>query len=633
VSIRNLQEFGELWKQTQLGQLLDDPLMAEFKKEVQVQLSERLEKTFGLSLESVVSLPAGEVAVGMIAPNHQTAGYVLTLDVAGKHAETDEYLANLAQTLVTGGVKKSVETYNEQQITVLTFPPSEAPQAHGNARAEPRIEPKERKAYYTRKQDVLLASDQLHLIQLMSDRVREPSGRSLADVEAYQVVMKRCLRDLPSGIQPSVCWYIEPLDYGESVQMLLRSSTPQKQRDRPTIFSILKRHGFDAIQGIGGTVSVKTEDQESVYRTFVYAKKPYREAMRMLDFPDGTNFAPPIWMPSDLARCTMFYINPAEIFDNFGVLFDAFLMPGEEGVWNDILEGLEKDPHGPQINIREELIAHFDNRILGMSRYEKPIHTKSESIVVAIELKEGHESGMLAGVEKLFGNDPEMEAMVHNSYTIWHRRDVEVIRPEDLDFDVPPIVGGPGGLVDAPVLPKQPQQGAAPPPPAFPDGGIVVAKGCLFVSTNIEYLKTILDRLDAPDESAKAMIGDEAEYKEVDRIFAGMGLTDKPHFFQFFARTHETLRPTYEMVRQNQMAQSQALFGKLLNRLLSPDEEAGMRRQIVNGDTMPEFDQVQHYFGLVGIYGVSEENGYFIMGFAEEREGEKEAETKTDSQE
>jgi hypothetical protein len=35
---------------------------------------------------------------------------------------------------------------------------------------------------------------------------------------------------------------------------------------------------------------------------------------------------------------------------------------------------------------------------------------------------------------------------------------------------------------------------------------------------------------------------------------------------------------------------------------------------------MPEFDKVQHYFGKVGIFGVTEENGYFIKGFTVEQE-------------
>ena len=594
-SIRNLKDFSEQWKQTQFGQLMDDPLMQDFKHEIQKRLTERMEKTFGLTFDGISSLPSGEVAFGMIAVPNQTPGYVLTMDVAGKRSETNEYLAKLTQKLVAAGVKKSTETYKGQQITVLVFPPPETPLTLENTKVEIKFEPMERKAYYLFQQDVLIASDQLPLLRLIADRITDQRSKALADVEAYQVVMKRCIGDMPSGTLPIIRWYIEPLDYSESIRVLLRGPVAQNRKDKPSIFSILKQQGFDAIRGIGGIVSVKTEAQESVSRAFIYAKKPYRLAMRMLNFPDSTNFAPPIWMPNDLARCTMLSIDPLAIFDNVGVLFDALVMPGEEGVWKDILLGLEEDPYGPQINIREELIVNLGNRVFGLTRHETPISIKSESIVVAVELKAGRESATQAGIEKLLGTDPEIKGTAHRSHIIWHRIPAE---------EIP---------VPAQNVPQEDLQ------PVFPDAGVVVAKGYLFASTNAEYLKTILDRLDMPNESAKSTIGNVAEYKEVNQIFASMGLTNKPHYFQFFARAHETLRPTYEMIRQGQMAQSQASLNRLLNEIFVPDEETGVRRQIVDGSTMPEFEKIEHYFGKIGIYGISEENGYFIKGFTLER--------------
>ena len=508
-SIQNLKDFGKQWKQTQFGQLLDDPLMANFKNEIQKQLTERMQNTFGLTLDGIASLPSGEVAFGMLAVPNQVPGYVLTMDVAGQRPETDTYLTNLTQKLVAVGVKKSTETYKNQQITILVFPPPEAPPAaRGNARIE-LPPPIERRAYYMFFQEVLIASDQLHLLKLIADRIADQTGKSLADVEGYQVTMKRCVGELPAGVQPSLRWYIEPLDYGESIRILLRGPAAQNRRDKPSIFSVLKQQGLDAIQGVGGIVSVKTETQESVYRTFIYTKKPYRLAMRMFTFPDSTNFVPPIWMPSDLARCTMVYVNPTEIFDNFGVLFDALIMPGEEGLWSSILNDLEKGPHGPQINLRDELVAHLGNRVLGMSRYEKPITVKSESIVIAVELKDGSESAMLAGLEKLFGTDPEMAAVHHNSYKIWHRKPLEDIIVPFNDFDIPDFFNfdnAPGKVQTVPVK-SAVQVEDEDRPPAFPDGGVVVAKNCLFVSTNRDYLKLILDRLDSPSESAKSTIG------------------------------------------------------------------------------------------------------------------------------
>ena len=622
-SIRSLNEFTEQWSQTQFGQLMNDPLMDNFKKEVQKQLTERMENTFGLTLDGISSLPSGEVAFGMIAVPSQIPGYALTMDITGKRTETNEYLANLTRKLIAAGVTKTTEIYRGQQITILKFPPPETPPTIRGTRVEITFEPIERKAYYMFWQDVLIASDRLQLIQLLADRLAgQNNSKPLSEVESYQIVMKRCTGDMPNGASPILRWYVEPLDYGESVRTVLQNQRPSMQnRSRTSIFSILKEQGFDAIRGIGGVVSVKAEEQESVYRTFIHTKKPYRLAMRMLDFPTNTNFTPPTWMPNDLARCTMVYVDPLAIFDNVGVLFDAIIMPGETGVWQDIMDGLRTDPLGPRIDVREELVVNLGNRILGMSRYEKPITVKSESMVVAVELKAGRESAMLAGIEKLFGTDPEMQPTKHGAYKIWHRKPLEVQGPiSDEELGIPPLFGdhspNNGNAASMVVVRGQAPAGEEDRPPMFPEGGVVVAKGCLFVSTNIEYLKVILDRLDAP---AASSIGNEAEYREVKQIFANLGLTDKPHFFQFFARTHETLRPTYEMIRLDRMAQSQALLAKFLNEFLSPEEGTGIRRQIIDGSTLPEFNKVQHYFGTVGIFGTSEETGYFIKGFTEER--------------
>jgi len=618
-SIKNLKDFGDQWSQTQFGKLTNDPLLENFKKEIQSQLTERMERTFGLTLDGISSLPSGEIAFGMIAIPHVIPGYVLTMDVAEKRKEADEYLANLTQKLVSAGVKKTTEVYRGQEITVLTFPLPEAPRALPGTRVEITFKPVERKAYYMFLQDVLIASDRPHLLHFIADRLTgQSTTKSLAEVESYQTVMKRCLGDMPNGVSPIIRWYIEPLDYGESVRTVLQNQNQAiAQRTRPSIFSILKQQGFDAVRGIGGAVSLTGEDQETVYRTFIHTQKPYRLAMRMLEFPDNTNFVPPIWMPTDLARCTMMYVDPQAIFDNFGVLFDAIIMPGEEGVWKDILDGLENDPLGPQINIREELIAHLGNRAMGMSRYDKPITIKSESIVVAVELKSGHESGMSAGIEKLFRKDKEWKFTMHGVYKIWHRvPDGDIIAPDE-DWLPPPLFGNESGNADTTLMVVRGQAGNVDPPPMFPEGGVVVAQGCLFVSTNIEYLKEVLDRLDAP---AGETIKDAAEYRRVEQVFGNMGMTDAPHFFQFFARTHETMRSTYEMIRQDRMAQSQALLGKLLNEFLSPESESGVRRQMIDGSTLPAFERVEQYFGTVGIFGKSESNGYFIKGFTLVRE-------------
>lgn len=609
-SVKNLEEFQKLWKQTQFGQFINDPLMSEFKADLQKQLSRRLESVFAFSLDTVSSLPSGEVAFGMIAVPNQKPGNVMTMDVTGKRPQTDQYLSDLSAKLAASGVRQSAEQYKGQKITVLKFPPPAAPAPAEAAKEKdkPVQEPVIRNVFYMFRQDILIVSDQLHLIKLIADRVVDDAGRSLADVPDYQATLKRCTDDMPKGTKPAAEWYIEPLDYGESIRILLQKSV-SKRKNKPSIFTVLKEQGFDAVRGIGGVISMKSEGMETVFRTFVCTKQPYRLAMRMLEFPDQKDFTPPDWLPADLARSTTFRFDPLKIFDNFGILFDSVVMQGEEGVWKDILKGLEEDPHGPQINLRNELIAHIGNRAVGMSRYDKPITPKSESTVIAVELKDGRYESMQKSVEKLFGTDTEMKFTMYKKYKIWHRIPPEdILEPEEMTEK---------RLIDVPAPNKTKERPAAvepDTPSAFPDGGIVVTPRWLLVSSQMDYLSTILDRMENTAAKSTAF-KNEKDYKKIEQIYSEMRVLEKPRFLQFFARSDETIRPTYETLRRGQMPESQAMLAKLINFIIISEDENG-RKQIVDGTKLPAFDKVQKYFGVLSLYGSSEKDGYFFKGFS-----------------
>jgi hypothetical protein len=601
---------------------MNHPIMKAFKKDLQEQLNQRMEENFGLTLDGIEQLPSGEIAVGMIAIPNQVPGYVCTMDIADRQKETEDYLKRLTDKLTNVGVKRTTEQYQEQEIVIFTFPERSQPTKTENTKpkaTQPTTESIDRFAYYFIKDSYLIVSDRKELLKLIINRIDNPTEKSLADVDDYKTTLKRCLDDMPKDSKPLIQWYLEPLNYGESIRLLVRGSLVEKRRNKPSIFTILKQQGFDAIRGIGGVVNIKAEDKESVFRIFMYAKKPYKLAMQMFVFPDATNFTHPDWMPSDLARCTILFVDPLAIFDHFGSLFDALVMQGETGAWNDIIKGIEVDPYGPQINIREEILVNFGQRVLGMSKYALPITPTSESIVVAVELREGKDQNMIKALKKLFENDPEMQPVKHRSYILWQRIPAEdVIQPFSGPSGVPSLVDT-ASTTGAKTITVAVNNQEIDAPPVFPDGAVTVAKGCLFVSTNGEYLKTILDRLDTEQ---KSIIKNEPEYKEVDKVFANMGMTDKPHFLQFFSRTDKTLQPTYELVRQGKMPQSQAILGKIINAIFVPEDYEGVRPQSFDGKNLPEFDKVSQYFGPFGFYGISEENGYFFKGFLLEKKDE-----------
>ena len=108
------------------------------------------------------------------------------------------------------------------------------------------------------------------------------------------------------------------------------------------------------------------------------------------------------------------------------------------------------------------------------------------------------------------------------------------------------------------------------------------------------------------------LLSDAADYQQIQDALAKIGASSSS--FRFFARTDESYRPTYELIRQGKMPEAKTVLGKLLNRILGPDEKGILREQQIDGSKMPEFDAVRRYLGPAGMFVHSEENGWYMAG-------------------
>ncbi|MEM1231491.1 MAG: hypothetical protein AAGI15_13200 [Pseudomonadota bacterium] len=84
-----------------------------------------------------------------------------------------------------------------------------------------------------------------------------------------------------------------------------------------------------------------------------------------------------------------------------------------------------------------------------------------------------------------------------------------------------------------------------------------------------------------------------------------------------FTRNDESLRPTYELLREGRMPEAETFFGRLLNRLLTTDEErdfGALRQQRVDGGTLPSFELARRYFGPSARSVRSDDDGWLVTG-------------------
>jgi hypothetical protein len=329
--------------------------------------------------------------------------------------------------------------------------------------------------------------------------------------------------------------------------------------------------------------------------------------MKMAVLPNNTDFTPQPWVPHDIATYATFYFDILNAFDNFGSLFDEFVGQGEEGVWLESINSLEKDPNGPQINLRKELFEHMGQRVSILTDYQAPITTTSERLLFAIEVKDS--KAVAKAIAKLFKNDPTVARREVNGQVIWEIVGDQSPTPEIPKIEIPNFGDAP------PVAPARPfkkkkkteDEEEEEQPRLLPHAAVTVWEGHLMIASHLDFLMKVI----APEKKPE-LLGDEADYKMVGEEIKKF---DPKKCVRFFSRTDEEYRPTYELIRQNKMPESESLFARLLNGLFGEKKKGVARRQKIDGRELPEYKMVRRYLGPAGLQTTSEPDGWFLKGF------------------
>lgn len=465
-----------------------------------------------------------------------------------------------------------------------------------------------KQAFYCLTGNLLVITDNLEVLRGILKRRSGDADDSLADHEAFQIVIDRCKSDHGETDPPQMRWYLSPLAYAETQ----RAATPPDQRRKgKSIIEVMRNQGVGAVQGIGGLADFSTEGFEMVHRTSIYAPKPYENSMKMMVLPNRDDFTPQDWVPRDIATYTTLYFDILNAFDNFGPLFDELVGQGKRGAWEETKESLKIDPHGPQVDLREDLVKYFCERVSMLTDYQLPITTTSERLLFAIEVKDG--KAVAKALEKMLKDDPTVERREKAGHIIWEVVG-EKAEPPKMEFefgDLPPV---------APARPpkmknrwEDDEEEEDEPKRLLPHAAITVSNGHLFVASHIDFLLKIIAPEKEPD-----LLKDDVDYRlvtaEIDK------LEPKQKCFRFFSRTDEEYRSTYELIRQNKMPEGETMLARMLNVLFGEGKKGETRTQKIDGSELPEYQVVRRYLGPAGMQVTSEKDGWFLKGFTLSKE-------------
>lgn len=586
-SIPNVELLRGKFDETQLGALMKDPVMQPFVEDLRQQIDAKLGKSgikIGIDWEDLEGVYGGEVSFAIIQPDGDKKQHatVLLVDVGENGEAANKLLDKVSKNLLAKEAKKSIRKVGAVEMSVFTLP-------------KKKDETVARQVCQVLTGGRIIATDHLATAEGIVRRITGDRKDALEHLDAFHATQERCQKELGDGA-PHVSFYVDPFGYAE----VTRAASGGRKKRGTDMLKVLMNQGFTAVQGIGGNVVFSTGEHEFVYRAFVYApavvrkegdknKDKYDLAARMLDFPESEGLVSQSWVPRHVATYATLNVKIKQAFNYVETFVDE--MAGDKGVFRDVIESIKTDPAGPMIDIPKDLIGNMGERATLITDYRLPITPKSERLLVAIELTD--EKTVAKTIDKAMGADPDAKKRVFDGHTIW-----EILNENENDKLEVKIDGA--GALGGEEEEEEPKR-------ALPNSAVCVANGHLIIATHVDFVVDMLKKV--PGSSSLA---DSADYKIVNTALEKLGAGKDS--VRGFSRTDETYRPTYELIRQGKMPESETLLGKLLNRLLGPDEEGVLRDQEIDGAKMPDFDVVRRYLGPSGMYTKSEGNGWFITG-------------------
>ena len=473
VSIADLNALVDHFNRSQFGQLANDPTMKPFVDSIKRQIGQqglRQLDQLGLSWEELDGVPGGEVAMATIQLSPDDSAVALLVDVTGHVPQAQGLLTKISNRMAQNGNKR-VPCNLGESVVVYQLP--------GEPGRNPPI------VAYILSNNLLVASDDVNVIADIQKSLVGGRKDSLAALPAYHAIMTQC-QTAASGLAPNLRWFIEPFGYAETV----RAAAPLREKHKgPDLVKVLKNQGFTAVQGVGGFVNFTAGNYELLHRTVVYApaapghsandKDKYTLAARLLRFPADNNMAPPAWVPSNVATCSVINCDIPNAFASVDTLVDE--MVGEKGVFHDVLASLRDDPDGPRVDIEKNIVAYLNNRITIISDCEQPIGPKSERKVIAIDVT--NEPVVADSIRRLMESEKDAHKVEFQGHVIWELVDAHSDMPT-VEIETP---GAPVQQISASNKPND-SNGRL-----FSTSAVCVANGYLFLSSHIEFLKQMLE--------------------------------------------------------------------------------------------------------------------------------------------
>ena len=408
VSVRDIEVLRRSWQETSLGKLQSSPEMNEFFKSLQMQLSDNLstfQNRLGVTLDDIGEIAASEIAASLIQLGTDSYGVAVIINVGDKQYETQSVLTKIADRVKANGGKHQKQVVANAEIHYLNILNPKTGKFH--------------KAYYFLKENFLIASDKAEIVKdilthySVLKRAPEMLQGSFSQVDSYLEILRKSIID---DVLPDVIWYCDPIRLVQ-VQRLIRTELDPEYAETRDTAELLRNIGIDGIEAVGGVYTFRHQGYDSTQRFIVNIPKEPQKALKMLAFDENADLDIPDWVSDSVGGVWVVDLDFLTLFDNLGSLINQLFGDGEDTVWEDVLDGFKNDPYGPQLDLRDEVFALCENKMLFITENLNPTALDGERCAIIIPLKDPEK--MKENLNSLLSEEPTFETLKHGEDIRW----------------------------------------------------------------------------------------------------------------------------------------------------------------------------------------------------------------------
>ncbi|MEE2706949.1 MAG: hypothetical protein VX988_07845 [Planctomycetota bacterium] len=351
------------FKDTSIGRLGTDeqirPLLTQLYGSV-AEAFANVEDQVGSSLDELLSLPQGEIVIGLVGFETKRPSLVVLMDV-GEGIETVNGLVERAREAAENdGAKIATEDVDGVELIIA--------QPQGDRADEPPA------VLFIKEQTVVLTTD-LEFSQSLLTRWGGVKEECLAKNKKFGAIMTRCAGKKDDA--PQITWFVDPIELARN---LVRGNLTAAAG-----FAFLPTIGLDGLTGIGGSVTLASESYDSVTHFHLLLENPRTGVLDMIALKGG-KMKPESWVPTDVASYLTLHWDLEKTYNGTAELVDSFR---GEGSFSAMVKQRVSD--NIDIDFEEEIVPALAGRISHTMWYERPIRIGAETRAIGFELNDATE--------------------------------------------------------------------------------------------------------------------------------------------------------------------------------------------------------------------------------------------------